>query len=478
MALAIPSITITTADGQLGGVAPDASGVVAIIGTSTSGTANQVYEFAGNAGGLVASTLGDGTLSDWVRNHLARSGGRATLAVRGTGATAGSNGTVTQTGSGPLPTLTGTATEDAQLKITIITGGAVGTATFKYSLDGGRTYSATKTTAASYAIGNGVTIVFTAGTYVAAEVYSVTLTGPRNSVGNVGTALDALLNSGYSFGMVHILGHAADATDTATLIAAVQTKMASAGLQGKFPAFAVVEAPPVDPALIVTALGSIAASEVVIAAGFHQLSDTADNTIEFVSSARSIVPRLARNPISVEASRRQDDSDLDPLDGVVAIYPNEATGTDGYIDAFRLPSLNNARASTLLRYPGRAGFYVANVMTLAADGSDYSRATNKRVISRARQVLYVGAFRHLQRRLRLDPSTGFIDEGTATAIDRDLEGQLFTALVSGGHASAVQVVTNRNDALLSDPTLRIKARIVPVGYAQAIEIELGFAATI
>lgn len=478
MALAVPSVTLTTADGQLGGVSPDTSGVVAIIGTSTSGTANQVYEFAGNAGGLVAATLGDGTLADWTRNHLVRSGGRSTLVIRGMGATAGTNGTVTQSGSGPLPTLTGTATEDAQLRIRIVTGGIVGTATFQLSLDGGRTYGATKTTAASYAVGNGVTVTFTAGTYVAAETYNATLTGPRNSVANIGTALDALLNSQYSFGMVHILGHAADAADTATLIAAVQTKMASAGLQGKFPAFAVVEAPPVDPSGIVTMLGSVVATEVVMAAGFHQLADTADNTIEFVSSGRSIVPRLARNPISVEASRRQDDSDLDALDGVVAIYPDGATGTDGYIDAFRLPSLNNARASTLLKYPGRAGFYVANVMTLAADGSDYSRATNKRVIARARSVLYTGAFRHLQRRLRLDPSTGYIDEGVATSIDRDLEGQLSVALVSGGHASAVQVVTNRSDLLLSDPTLRIKARIQPVAYAQAIEIELGFAVTI
>lgn len=478
MALANPSITFSVSDGQLGGVAPDTSGVVAMIGTSTSGTANAPVSFSGNAGGLVATTLGDGTLPDAIRNHLPRSGGRDVIAVKGTGATAGSNGTVGQSGSGPLPTLAGSAYEDCELKVLIVAGGAVGTATFKLSLDGGRTYQPTRTTAASYVVGNGITITFTAGTYVAAETYTSTITGARNSVANIGTALDALLNSGFRFGIVHVLGHPADATDTATLIAAVNTKLASAGLQGKFPAFGVVESPPVAASLIATAIASIEAPEVVLC-GYHaQIFDTADNTVEKVSSARAIVPRLARNPISVECSRRADDSDMESLDGVREIFPTGDDGSTGYGNTFLSTTLNDARCATLRTYPGRTGFFTANVQTLAAHGSDYSRATNKRVITRAREVLFDACYRHLQRRLRRDPSTGFIEESQAIAVETSLEAVLLATIVGPGHAVAATVKVNRADNLIADPTLRFKARIVPVGYAQAIEVELGFAVTI
>ena len=87
----------------------------------------------------------------------------------------------------------------------------------------------------------------------------------------------------------------------------------------------------------------------------------------------------------------------------------------------------------------------------------------------------VAAAERLQGRIRRNPSTGFIDEAQATAIDRDLEAKLKVALQQTGAATAVRVVTNRSDNLASDPTLRIKARIVCVTRARTIEVEVGLA---
>ena len=475
MSTAVPSVSVTASDGNLGVPSGDTTSVTALIGTATGGTANQVYTFQGNAGSLVKQTFTSGTLADWGRNHLLYSGGKQTLMVRGTGSTAGSNSAVTASGSGPTVTLTGTAIDDAELQMVVVSGGAIGTATVKFSLDGGRTFGPTRTSASTLAIGNGVTANLAAGTYVAAETYSATLTGPRNSVADVGDALDALLNGSSRFGLVHLLGHPASGADLATLIAAVQPKMAAAALQAKFPAFAILEAPPVDPATIVTALASVDAPDVMVCGGFATIYDDSDRQIEKVSIARAVAARLARNPISVAPSRRADDSDLEALAGIRDIFPAGSTGTDGYLDSFLSPTLNNARLTTAYRIPGRVGSYVCNAFPLTSTTSDTFEAENKRVIARSREVLYDGALRHLQRRLRRNPQTGFLDEGQAIAIDRDLEQQLRTALVEDGHATAVRVVTNRADNLASDPTLRIKARVVAVTRARTIEVEVGLA---
>lgn len=100
--------------------------------------------------------------------------------------TGSSMGSVTETGAvvGNV-TLSGTPTGPWDLRIDIITGGSRGTATFKFSTDGGNTWSAELTTAATVAltdtaadslVGNngatGITAAFGVATYDAASVYS------------------------------------------------------------------------------------------------------------------------------------------------------------------------------------------------------------------------------------------------------------------------------------------------------------------
>jgi hypothetical protein len=102
--------------------------------------------------------------------------------------TSSTMGTVTEAGAtvGGVG-LTGTPTGPWKLKIDIVAGGARGTATFRFSTDGGNTYSATMTTAATVEltdtatdslVGNngstGLTATFGVATYDAASVYSST----------------------------------------------------------------------------------------------------------------------------------------------------------------------------------------------------------------------------------------------------------------------------------------------------------------
>jgi hypothetical protein len=102
--------------------------------------------------------------------------------------TSSSMGTVTEAGASVGGVgLTGTPTGAWDLRIRIILGGARGTATFQFSTDGGGTYSATLTTAATVAltdtaadslVGNngstGLTATFGVATYDVLSVYSST----------------------------------------------------------------------------------------------------------------------------------------------------------------------------------------------------------------------------------------------------------------------------------------------------------------
>lgn len=99
-------------------------------------------------------------------------------------------GTVVHTGTGVVPGMTVTGTPSVSpvngsisVLIYIVLGGAVATATFQYSTDGGATWSDTTDTAATVAIGNGLTLHFAAGTYVLGDTYKQSWAGPRAPAG-------------------------------------------------------------------------------------------------------------------------------------------------------------------------------------------------------------------------------------------------------------------------------------------------------
>lgn len=117
--------------------------------------------------------------------------------------------TIAQVGGGPAVTVSGAPIVAGSYVIRIILGGAIGVATFQYSLDGGSTWSATRTTATTYVLGSapgdpgnvggnattGITAAFTAGTYVVATTYSFTATAQpygQASTNNAGVDAYAL----------------------------------------------------------------------------------------------------------------------------------------------------------------------------------------------------------------------------------------------------------------------------------------------
>jgi hypothetical protein len=479
----LSSVSVELADGQLGISGADSSSAAAFIGTCSGGTVEQVEAFAGSDTDTVNTVLGAGDMPDVVGDFLLSSQGKTAYAIKGTGSTDGSaSAAELVSGTGPtVPTFSGRPDEDAEFLCEIVTTGTQATATWRPSLDGGDTWGETRLAGAGLSLGQGtMQITFPAGTYTAGALFSSTFTGPRNTLADVTDAADAFIESPYRAKFIHVLGAPANAADLATMMAALDAKADAAALVGKMLVF-VLEAPAVDPALLVTATQSVVAPNVVVTGGYAQVFDQNDRLVEKWPNARKIAGRLGRNPLSVSLMRSADDSKLDPIyPDAKAIVPNGSlgTGADGYIDSRKLPALNNARFTTVQSIPGRGGAYVAHSFTFAALTSDFLKLPNRLIGNRGKEVLFDAMWDRAQQRVPRNATTGFIDETYAKTFERDAKSLLRTALVEEGHATAVSVVMNRNDNLVNDPTLRIKARAVHVTQAGAIDVSFGLAVAI
>jgi len=194
----LPDVSVTIQDGAQGLVSATPEQAHAILGTCAAGTANTLYSYS-DIPALVAAHVA-GPAVEAAAHTLAVSGGPVYL-VRLAETAPGVPGSVTQTGAGPAitsPKLGGTVVAAGtappvvslsgstpiafyEIVVEITTGGARGTAVFRYSLDGGDTWTESGvTTAATYLMpGTGVTLNFATGTdYSTDNVYTASTSVP------------------------------------------------------------------------------------------------------------------------------------------------------------------------------------------------------------------------------------------------------------------------------------------------------------
>lgn len=177
MVLAVAASTAATTSDVSVDRTDASTGVVAVSGTPTLDfdAKVQITRTGAKGAGRFRYTL-DGLT--WSAERIIPLGGtfvvpRSDLTLSFTGTP--NNSAVTQTGTGPTVTVSGTPSGEFDFIIEVTTGGAVDTAQFKWSSDGGATYTTGVTVAATVALGaTGITAAFTAGTYEVGTTYSWT----------------------------------------------------------------------------------------------------------------------------------------------------------------------------------------------------------------------------------------------------------------------------------------------------------------
>lgn len=168
-------ITVTILDGQLGLVNSVGQNAIVHAGVCAAGTPNAIYGLGDIP--TASSTLGPGTLTENVADTIAVAGSCFACPVNPS--VAGSVGSTTQVGTG-AGTVTGSAGPAYQILAKISTGGVLGTMAVEFSVNGGAYSAPVVSTVSSWSYlvpGTLTTLTFSAQTYTAAAVWTITTAG-------------------------------------------------------------------------------------------------------------------------------------------------------------------------------------------------------------------------------------------------------------------------------------------------------------
>jgi len=317
-------------------------------------------------------------------------------------------GTVTKEGTTP-PTLavTGIPNESWDVVVTIDTLGALGTMKFKYSLDGGDTFSAAITSTAVTGInpiaGTGMLFTFAAGTYALDNVYTFSTWDKE--------------------------------TNRAAWAAA-----------------------------LISDFAAVASDRLVISAGFGECS-LPTGKVARVPISWGFSPLLATIAASDDAGQAED---AGTIPGFLTISHDEEAH----------PGLDNAGFLTARKWDGGAGdikgIYVNQPRIMSSAGSDYDLVQYRRVMDNACRALDAALVRKVNKKVRVNATTGFIDERDARNFDRAFQTAVEDVTTKKGDASEVTTRTRRNENLLSTRLLTVDLDVVGLAYIKTLSASIGY----
>jgi Protein of unknown function (DUF2586) len=451
-------IDLTVEDGGIGIVAPTSGGMHTVLGHCVGGTANVLKIYSkDNIKGLIADYTGGVAVE--AAAFALKNGSPVVGICKTATSVAGATTAVTRSagGTGTIA-VSGTPNDDYSVIVKIIAGGAVATATMQIAIDGD-TFAPLIATASTYLIpSTGLTLALS-GTFAAGETHSFSSTAPAPNASDIGTALDALFLDGRDPGFLHICGSASTPSAQLAICTAVEAELSS-WEDNLLHTFAVMEMPAATDSALATAIASVSYKRVSPCVDFVELVSAIRRTQDKRSSAWAVAPRIA----SVDPGRDPAERAIGKLRGVISTYRDEE----------KTPGLDTLGYTTLATYRKRGGVYLKNARIPAGSTSDYQYVVHRRVMDVALDSVGDALFEYIARRLRVDPTTGFLRTPEANSIDNVIGGKLRVATVQPERASAAQFAINRSDNVLSDSTLRGKVAIVPLLYPRKIEATFTF----
>lgn len=478
--MGIPEHSESVVDGNLQFSGESTSKVWAVIGACSGGNANQLYTFR-DPSSLVA-TLGYGPAVELLALLLEARRGTIYF-VKPTLSVAGASSVPAASGGGPAVTLSvATARDNYQGIVEIRKAGAVGTSTFRYSLDGGDTWSPDIATAATYAIPNsGLTLAFAVGAYVKDERYTWTSTAPAYSTSDFNTAFDILANaSGVNFSVLSQVGcpdGAADGdkvTAWAGFASAVETK-----LDARFTAHQFIRAI-IDPANV----PDDAATDTLISAAFLSVAAERTATLAGFCELKSPISlRTYKRPATWPAAVRLWSIPLGEDPAWVGRGPLPAGVSSLYHDEDRREVYDAMRIGSLRTIKDLTGFYITNMPLLSAAGSDFKYIHHGLLIDEACRLARKRMLPRLSQRTRYYPNpaptgkvAGAILEQEAVSIERSCQAALRDGLVNVDPPACqdAEVIVNRTQNILSTEELPYDVKVQPFAYPKKLSARLGF----
>lgn len=473
--MSLPRVVITRLDGQLGNVPSSSGAPLAILGPASAGVLNTPQGMARPK--QITDAFTSGPMPEFATFFTARYG-RTCIPVRTASSTAGTAGNLDVTGvtGSSVATIHASPTpqDDLDVVLLVVLGGTIATGpiTLQYSTDGGRTMSPNVSlgTANHYIVpGTGTQIDFAAGTLITGDVIKFTTVAPTTNATDLHTALQALKNATLDFeGVLFAM------PITAALFDQIETDFSDFETAGKFRVWwgnAAMPTPGESEADYKTAVDTVFSSKATTRGSIYAGDAVTSSAITGNLNRRPAVLSAASREASVSEEVNIMDLDLGPLPGVTI---TDANGNPQNHDESVNPGLDDSRYGTLRTWSNRNGVYVTRPRVLSSAGSDFTIMPYSRVMALFCETLLFYMQRRLGKPIRVSKKTGFITEADAVEIERGALKVLEAALTQKPKASGVSFTLSRTDDILGTKTLTGDGRVIPLGYAEFINLTLGF----
>lgn len=364
-------------------------------------------------------------------------------------------------------------------KVEITKAGALGTSFFKYSLDGGQTYSPELKTTSSFVFPNtNVSATFAAGTHVVGSVAHATSSAPMLNSSDLAACFDVLDTQNNTPTLILVAADSANPEECANLFATVDTKLTDLNSKYKF-------TQAVLPAGGETYLfgrdtaveqGAWTHTEVISEAQDEEASE--GNFIQYVAERVNTthpLPRVGwsrpRLPFAYAVAAEQHATGLDYSALISANGLNYVSNPsyDDFANGTVYLSENVVAPRTWI---GEAGIFLNQSLLKGNPISTYNFWPKGRVANVAAAVMKNALRPFINTRVRvLSDGTGRIDERDANKIETTVSRALRDALLTPtngqgfrGHVSSFRFSVNGETNLLSTGLLQTTLEIVPLGY--------------
>ncbi|MCB9245974.1 MAG: DUF2586 family protein [Flavobacteriales bacterium] len=191
-------------------------------------------------------------------------------------------------------------------------------------------------------------------------------------------------------------------------------------------------------------------------------ADDAEN-----AAVGALIGRLAAIPVQRKISRVADGA----VEGITEAYLTDGSTVEAVESDWEAI---HAKGYIFFRtHASRDGYYFTSDVTCTADTDDYNSLARGRVIDKAIVLAYDVMLQYLNDEIAV-AEDGTISLALAKNWQGQLEERIGRAMVAQGEASDVQAVVDPAQDVLSSNQITVTLRILPVGYSDTINVELGF----
>lgn len=191
----------------------------------------------------------------------------------------------------------------------------------------------------------------------------------------------------------------------------------------------------------------------------------ANNDGTKVASVGLALGRLARIPVRRNIGRVKDGA----IEPSVAYFTNGAK-VESLVDAW--DAIHNKGYVFLRSFVNKSGYYFTGDVTLVKSDNDFNRFARGLVMDKAVVVAYANLVENLLDEVEV-ATDGSIHPAVIKSWQADLDSAL-RVMVTDGDLSDVQVYIDETQKVLSTGLIKVVIRLLPVGYAEYIEVQIGF----